>query len=191
MRFLVIAAIIVSITSVVLAQEEGSSGAYGYTTVNYDQSSNTITAYSETDLDTYYGGYYRPELNLAVSDNSGFIENSIEQGTTCTTETDGSSYKNATCKLSGKANDTYTGVGSHDVTIIEYSVYIPPHGTPVYTYDDVCDFSYLGSLDPDEPFGDNYVGDFVYVTQKTNYLHLGLTYDSASTGPPPVRRREG
>jgi hypothetical protein len=167
----------------------GGDGVTGFTTIDYDPDSNTVTAYSETDLDYNSLPYYHPNITLSVHDQNGTYNYTWD----CTYSGDNETYAGESCDWSGSPDYTNTATGRHSATlivIVNHRVcYNPPCGSPPPTeYLDEADFGYYSGLDLDNPFGDTYMDNFALVDTTAEDETLGETYDTATVGPLRIHR---
>jgi hypothetical protein len=163
----------------VFAQEEGSGGIYGYTSIDYDQDSNTITAYSETDIDVDLLPYYLASVTAYVEDDQGnspwLISNDWEG--------DDASYSE-TLQYSANGGQTYTAYGQHSAVMAQSQCqdewcdtvqYWDPYNFLIFEYEDISDWGGLGFFGPGPDDS----------TDSPN-ANLGTTYDSATLFVPPL-----
>ena len=121
------------------SQETSSGGIYGYTSIDYDQVSNTITAYSETDVDPDLLPYYEATIGLYVLDNQGNYQwpfaNQYNGDAAAYSETE---------QYYANSGQTYTAYGIHSATVVQYT-YDYYYNT--YYYWDPFDFMSFASED--------------------------------------------
>jgi hypothetical protein len=163
-----------SSTNYALAQEFinlDSTGVYGYTSIDYNPSTNVVTAYSETDD---YGGalyYYAVTVNLC-SGQTGAAPQCIQHVAVNSSV----SFVNATLTYQGAAGNTYTATGQHGGTVTLKTgpaSYNDPYGEnrwASFNIDDPWQF----------PFSTFSQGD----TISDPTIDLGDTYDVAITTIP-------
>lgn len=165
----------------------GGDGMTSFTTADYDPASNTVTAYSETDLDYNSLPYYYPGVSLSVVDQNG----SYNYTWNCTYSGDGETYQGESCDWTGSSGYTYTATGRHWAELIvkvqSTPCYDPPCGAPPPTeYLDEADFEYYSGLGLDDPYGDVYMDNYAPVDSTSETETVGETYDSATVGPLPT-----
>src|SRR5437588_687805 len=90
------------------AAQEFGSGVSGYTSIDYDDSTNTVMAYSETDVDYDMGGDYQAYVGLTVTNDSGLI---VASGSARDYDEVGSVA--IELDFAGELDTTYTAVGRH------------------------------------------------------------------------------
>ncbi len=90
--------------------------------IDYDEATNTVTAYSETDVDYELSGYYQTYVQLIVSKSTGGVAAS---GSAQDNSVFG--YAEVILSFAGEANTTYTATGWHNtfVTLYDYYNYYP------------------------------------------------------------------
>ena len=102
---------------VAVAQEGNGTGFYGYSSIDYDPTSNTVTVYSETDLDPDLETYYYPLLSVIFTDNTG-----AEYGGTGDYGGDYVTYVNYLAAISAVAGRTYNISARHTAGMRIYNV---------------------------------------------------------------------
>jgi hypothetical protein len=188
MRFhcLIFVALMALLPSGLIAQEEdptAAGGGYGYTVVNYDPSSNTVTIYAETDDDDE--SYYSPAVDTAVFNNEGYLFTSGDSSSPCpggTQASDGADgdVASVTCTINNpNQNDVYTANSVHSLVayVSDYD-----EGEQDNDYYDIDGYDSFASLDMSAPFGDYYDPPYLLQHPKTQRIPLGKTTDSDSTG---------
>ena len=105
------------------------ASVYGYTFIDYDEETNTVMAYSETDIDYSLVGNYRPYVALTVTNGSGGL---VASGSAY----DFYDYDYAVVELdfAGTPDTSYTAVGSHR-TRLELWDYYETYPYQTYYYD--------------------------------------------------------
>jgi hypothetical protein len=93
-----------------LAQEARAQAMTGYTSIDYYEDTNTVDAYSETDLDSDLVDDYSAKVSLTVVDQSSNI---IANGSMVDTSYQGNAY--VELLFSGTPDSTYTATGAHKV----------------------------------------------------------------------------
>jgi hypothetical protein len=87
--------------------DDGDPGVYGYITIDYDPSTNVVTAYSETDV---YGEalyFYQAEVQLS---SNGFTQFEVAP-------VPSDSSVSATFTYQGAAGNTYQAFGTHSIEL--------------------------------------------------------------------------
>lgn len=97
------------------SSESYSEGIYGYTSLDYDSDSNTMTAYSETDIDSDLLPYYGPRINVNVTDDQNNNYNS-----SCNYDGPWTDYADVTCQFTPGSGTQYTISASHWVGLNYY-----------------------------------------------------------------------
>src|SRR6185503_4419150 len=154
----------------------------GFTDLSYDDLTNTVIAYSETDTDYDVGGDYTAYVNLVVRDDN---LNVVASGTRMDGE--GFGYASVTLQFPGSPDTTYTGTGTHKVYAFfyyedwNYDYY--PYRRVLYYYDNWY-FGFFGGLGIDYPWYYYFPSPgYGFRTRPTSQIFLGTTrsFDSAST----------
>lgn len=159
--------------------EEESDSIYGFTSIDYDSSSNQITAYSETDADNPLDIYYWAELTLDVKDQHGNVLATAYGSSDY-------SYSDATITLAANPSTTYTATGSHWVELSE--TFTCPGCSPNgYEYYDPFEMGYYSDYYAVWPN----IADWMAQTQTPQQnglgyqeLILGATNDTAQVTTP-------
>jgi hypothetical protein len=81
---------------------------YGYTFIDYDEETNTVMAYSETELDYSLVGEYQAYVALTVTKSSGGVAASGS-----TYDTHGNGLAVIEREFAGEPDTTYTAIGNH------------------------------------------------------------------------------
>lgn len=147
----------------------------GYTSIDYDESTNTVIAYSETDMDYSLVGEYRAYVNLTVTRSSG---GTAAYGSA--NDTHGNGFASLFLEFAGVADTTYTAVGRHRV-YLELWDYYPTFPYEQFFYDNWY-FSNFEGQTINEPLSYDFIspGNF-YFRRRNEIVPLGSTYDSVST----------
>lgn len=159
-----------------------AQSATGFTDLSYDDLTNTVIAYSETDTDYDIGGDYTAYVNLVVRNDSG---NVVASGTRMDSESFG--YASVTLQFSGSPDTTYTGTGTHRLHAFFYyedwDFESYPYRRVIYYYDNWY-FGFFSGIGIDYPwyYYFNSPG-YGFCTRPTAPIFLGTTrsFDSAST----------
>lgn len=151
----------------VAAQEfdqEGQTGVYGYTSVYFDPSTNTVSAYSETDLYGYAVYEYSP---FVVLQSNGLTANgSSPEGPSAS----------ASLSYPASPGTTYFAYGTHGAEAIQRA----PSGEGWQDYYGLYEWLNLGIESPWEYAFPAFEGD---ISPMPN-LQVGTTYDSAAVSTP-------
>ena len=154
----------------------------GFTDLSYDDLTNTVIAYSETDTDYDVGGDYTAYVNLVVRDDN---LNVVASGTRMDGE--GLGYASVTLQFAGSPDTTYIGTGTHRVNAFfyyedwNYDYY--PYRRVLYYYDNWY-FGFFGGLGIDYPWYYYFPSPgYGFRTRPSSLIFLGTTrsFDSAST----------
>lgn len=164
--------------------ESYSDGIHGYTSVDYDSDSNTITVYSETDLDTDLLPYYGPRLNVNVTDDQNNNYNS-----SCSYDGPWTDYEDMTCQFNPGSGSQYTASASH-WAMLNYYYSNGCGGEPGCgnQWIDYGNFQYLSDTGQVAWYGQDWFAPGPESTNNTDYspdLILGGTTDSASLSTKP------
>jgi len=173
-----IAFLCLSITSI--AAQDYGAGVSSYTSIDYDEETNTVTAYSETELDYSMVGSYQAYVGLTVTKSSGGIAAS---GSMRDYRTSG--FASIELNFAGESGVTYTAVGSHR-TYLDLWDYSATYPYDPFYFDD-WNFSNFESLGINEPWHYLFLRPAQsFFRRRNDIISLGTTYDSASitvTGP--------
>lgn len=159
--------------------QDESDSIYGFTSIDYDSSSNQVTAYSETDADNPLDIYYWAELTLVVQDQNGNVLATAYGSSDY-------SYSDATITLAANPSTTYTATGSHWVELSELFTCpgCSPNGYEYYDPFEMSSYTDYYQVWPD-------IADWMAQTQTpqqngTQYqeLILGATNDTAHVTTP-------
>src|SRR5215813_727854 len=159
-----------------------AQSATGFTDVTYDDFTNTVTAYSETDADYDIWGDYQAYVRLVVTDDSGYIVASGSQ-----LDDFGYGYASVTLQFAGSPDTTYTGTGTHKLYAYFYDEYWDYDYYPYRYYINYYDYWYFGFF---EAYGIDYPWYYRFLSPSygfrsrlTRPISLGAThsYDSATT----------
>ena len=159
-----------------------AQSATGFTDLTYDDFTNTVTAYSETDADYDIWGDYQAYVRLVVTDDSGSIVTSGSQ-----LDDFGYGYACVTLQFAGSPDTTYTGTGTHKLYAYLYDDYWDYDYYPYRYYINYYDYWYFGFF---EGYGIDYPWYYRFASpsygfrsRRTRPISLGAThsYDSATT----------
>ncbi len=172
---LIISVVLLCLMTITAAAQGSGVGANGYTSIEYDEATNTVTAYSETDVDYELSGYYQTSVQLIVSKSTGGVAAS---GSAQDNSVFG--YAEVVLSFAGEVNTTYTATGWHNtfVTLYDYYNYYPYQEF----YHDEYYLSYFQGQGIYEPWFHFFESPgYQQVEIQTNFVKLGKTYDSVST----------
>lgn len=159
-----------------------AQSATGFTDLSYDDFTNTVIAYSETDTDYDIGGDYTAYVSLVVRDDNANI---VASGNRMDSE--GFGYASVTLQFPGSPDTTYTGTGTHRLYAFfyyedwNYDYY--PYRRVFYYYDNWY-FGFFGGLGIDYPWYYYFSSPgYAFRSRPTRPIFLGTThsFDSAST----------
>jgi len=159
-----------------------AQSATGFTDLSYDDFTNTVTAYSETDADYDIWGDYQAYVRLVVTNDSGSIIASGSQ-----LDDFGYGYASVTLQFAGSPDTTYTGTGTHKLYAYLYDDYWDYDYYPYRYYINYYDYWYFGFF---EGYGIDYPWyyrfsspSYGFRSRRTRPISLGAThsYDSATT----------
>ena len=102
--------IVITFLCLLTATAAAQATVSGYTSIDYDESTNTIIAYSETDMDYSLVGEYRAYVTMTVRKDSGII---VAYGSA--NDNRGNGFASILLEFAGEPNTTYTAVGRHRV----------------------------------------------------------------------------
>jgi hypothetical protein len=162
------------------AQDTTSPRIDSFTTIDYDDATDIVTAYSETDL-TDYDLYcdYEAYVSLGVTDDSGIT---VAYGSDRDYD-DVFGFASVTLQFQGNPETTYTARGIHKAYAVLYDDYWDYDYYPyrhIYDYYDSYYFSYFGGFGIYEPWWYSfYSPGYRYFTNRNRAMNLGTTYDSA------------
>jgi|GEM_PF-2322661 len=154
------------------AQAQTSSG---YTTIDYDEDTGIVDAYSETDEDYEVMGAYGAWVALNVMDQNSSVlgyETDSDDGTV--------GLASVEIQFTGNADYTYTAHGLHKALAeqwdYDYSYW--PHVTTVWY--DYANFSHFANEGIQVPVFYAFQGPGPEATRGSQPIILGTTYDEAS-----------
>jgi hypothetical protein len=169
------------------AAAQDTGGEFGsYTFIDYDEDTNIVRAYSQTDSDYNLMGDYEARVSLTVTNDYGVI---VASGSGYD---DGYGYATVELSFAGEPDRTYTAVGTHRAFAYlwdydyDYDYYY--RYRPVYYYYDNWYFTGFEGGGIYQPwYYSFYRPSYSYFRRRTQNINLGKTYDSASTIPVPNR----
>ncbi|HEX8070939.1 MAG TPA: hypothetical protein VF546_13370 [Pyrinomonadaceae bacterium] len=174
LRFVFALALLGLLTTAAAAQEY-RSGVSGYTSIDYDEFTNTVMAYSETDVDYYVAGDYQAYVSLTVTKDSSTV---VASGSARDYYGDG--YVAIEFDFAGEGGSTYTATGRHRAyaQLWDYDDYYYPYR---YFYYDNWYFSYFEGYGVYNPWYYWFASPgYRYFTRRSPSILLGSTYDSDS-----------
>jgi hypothetical protein len=162
-----------------------AQSATGFTDLSYDDLTNTVIAYSETDIDYDIAGDYTAYVNLIVRDDD---LNFVASGTH--TDNEGLGYASVTLQFFGSPDTTYTGTGSHKLNAFFYYDYWDYDYYPyrhIYDYYDNWYFGYFSGIGIDYPWYYYFSSPgYAIRTRPTRLISLGTTHSFDSASVPGV-----
>ncbi len=162
-----------------MAQSEGSggwgTGITGYTSIDYDSATSTLTAYSETDLDLDAQFDYLAYVYLTLTDGSGNV-----LGYTSARDDSSRGWVGVLIQAPADPATQYTAKGIHKAYALlydydyDYSFY--PYRQYTYYYDTLFFGTYEGQ-NILTPYYYSFLGPGPVRTRRSRYVSLGTTYD--------------
>lgn len=162
--------------------ETMAQGISGYTSIDYDEASNVVTAYSETFIDLDLLGHYDAYVSLSVNDQNGTNMASGYQ------RTYGASYAFVTRSFTASPDSTYYAGGYHKayLNLYDYDDFYP---NETFYFDSWWLGFFEGQM-ISEPWYHFFMSPgYQEVYRRNRTVSLGSTYDYASltvAGPRPV-----
>jgi hypothetical protein len=154
----------------------------GFTDLSYDDLTNAVIAYSETDTDYDVGGDYTAYVNLVVRDDN---LNIVASGTHLDGE--GFGYASVTLQFFGSPDTTYIATGTHRLNAFFYYDYWDyddyPYRRVTYYYDNWY-FGYFSGMGIEYPWYYYFSSPgYAFRTRTSRLIFLGTThsFDSATT----------
>jgi hypothetical protein len=174
---LLIAGIFVWLFTISTAAQDSGGGFGSYTWIDYDEDTNIVTAYSQTDSDYNLMGDYEARVSLTVTNDYGVI---VASGYGYD---NGNGYASVKLSFAGEAGRTYTAVGTHRAFAYlwdyDYDYYY--RYRPVYYYYDNWYFTGFEGGSIYQPwYYSFYRPSYNYFRRRTQNIYLGRTYDSVS-----------
>lgn len=166
-----------------LSQQVQAQNAYTYTSVSYDENSDTVTAYSSTEPSYSTTYYYSSRVSLTVTDSDG---NWVGFDSNFST----SNTARASVIKPGTGADRYDAIGTHEL-LVNYSGYYytyyygynPPNyccSSPGSYYRDYFNFGYFTNQNIDVPGYFDFFGPGPDTPTNNQNKRLGITRGSAS-----------
>ena len=95
----------------------------GYSSLDWDSVSSTLTGYSETDLDADASAYYSAYVRASLQDQNGnFIASGAQE------DNEGSGEISINLSAPGNLNSTYTLTGFHEGLVARRSEFVSMEG---------------------------------------------------------------
>jgi hypothetical protein len=166
------------------AQETFDPGVDGYTSIDYDDASGLVMAYSETDITDYdmYGDY-EAYVSLTVTNDSGSII-----GSSSYRDYNDFGFASVEIDFYGDLATTYTARGFHKLYAMLYDDYWDYDYYPyrhIYDYWDTWYFGYFEGTGVYQPWYYWFFRPYYSpITRRNRYVNLGSTYDSAQVSTP-------
>src|SRR6266496_948295 len=163
-----------------LAVETKAQAVTGYTEIDYYADTDTLDAYSETDLDDYLVGDYDAYVSLTVRDQNGSILSAASAR-----DNIGNGYISIESLVYGTTpNTTYTATGFHKA-IADLWDYQPYYPYQIFYYDNY-NFTYFQNQGIYAPWYYYFLSPgFQQIQRNTAPISLGSTYDSDFVSTPP------
>jgi hypothetical protein len=182
--------LLVVVCCFLFAPDTRAQGVYGYTSMDYDDASGVVTAYSETDVDYDMWGDYDAYVSLTVSTDSGAI---VTSGSA--RDMYGEGFSSLTLQFNGSAETTYIAKGLHKA-YVNYYDYDYEDFYPYRRFIYYWDSWYFGFFEGQGVYQPWYYYFFSPgygpVTRRSRFVPLGTTTDYAVLtvrAPHPVNFR--
>lgn len=162
-----------------ITASSAAQGIGSLTTIEYDEATNTVTAYSQTVLDYDLVGEYKAQVHLTVRNSAGVI---VAYDSWLSPVTGFASIR---LSFAGEPGTTYTAVGDHGTHLNQwdYAQAFPHH----IEYFDNWYFSSFSSEGIYQPTGYYFQSPGYYqFRQVSEIVHLGSSFASVSTPEPRV-----
>jgi hypothetical protein len=172
-------AVVAFVCCLLLTVETKAQGVSGYTSIDYNPDTNTVDAYSETDLDIDLTCDYDAKVSMGVYDQNWHLVNHIYTAQDDT----GFGVIAVEEQFSATADFTYTAIGSHTAVADLSDQYdFSPYQT--FWYDDYY-LSYFVSQGIDSPWYYYFLSPGLQETELDHpNIDVGSTYDSDSVTTP-------
>jgi hypothetical protein len=161
-----------------LAVKTKGQSVTGYTEIDYYADSDTLDAYSETDLDDYLVGDYDAWITLTIRDQNGSVLSS-----SAARDNYGNGYISIETIVYGTVpGSTYTATAFHKAVadLWDYNSYYPYR---IFYYD-IYNFTYFEGQGISAPWYYHFLGPGPEVHRNTSPISVGSTYDSDSVSTP-------
>lgn len=153
----------------------------GYTDIEYDNTTSTITAYSETSVDYELGPYYEGYVELKIYKDGVLIASQSDYD-------GGSGFSSLTLQFTATPGSTYLAKGYHNIEsyLYDYDDYYP---FQVFYYDNWW-FGRFESQNISQPWYYTFLDNgFQQLTRRAKSIRIGGTYSSAVASVPAVSIR--
>src|SRR5262245_3882264 len=159
----------------ILSSKTAAQGVSGYTAIEYDDATNTIFAYSETDLDLDLTCDYHAKVSLAVYDQNWHIINQVYEAE----DTTRFGFVSVSESFTASAGMTYTAIGSHSA-YADYSNMYDFYPYAIYYYDNL-NLTFFQSQSIYQPWYYYFFNQPIQPLEVNNpVIDLGSTYDTDS-----------
>ncbi|HKS27351.1 MAG TPA: hypothetical protein VJS44_06000 [Pyrinomonadaceae bacterium] len=153
----------------------------GYTSIDYDDSSGIVTAYSETSVDYDVMWDYNAYVALSVTDTYGSL---VVSGSA--TDFNDVGFISITLQFYGQSEATYTAKGTHRARAVYFytdyieEYYYPYRYRPIYYYFDYWYFGFYEGYGIYEPWYYYFLSPgYREMTRPLRLINLGTTTDYA------------
>ena len=147
----------------------------GYTTIDYDEETNTVIAYSETSPEDYeLMNVYQAQVTLTVTNEFGVV---VASGTG---EDNGYGIASVELTFAAEAGRTYTATGVHKALASLYS-YDNEYPYRMFYWDNWFYTNYESQSIYNPWYYGFYRPNYEYFQRRNRTISLGRTYDSVST----------
>ncbi len=177
-RYSLLPALLVLLCALTLSQEARAQGVSGYTSIDYYADSNTIDAYSETDLDYDMMYDYQAYVLLRVTDDYGYLYASLSAR-----DYYDDGFVAVETLFSASPDTNYTARGTHKAyaNYYDYDDFYPYR---IYYWDSWY-FGYYEGYSIYYPWYYYFLSPGYYgYTRRSRYISVGTTYDSDSVSTP-------
>lgn len=150
----------------------------GFTSIDFDYSSNTIIGYCETDIDYELQGEYEARVDCSITNNSTGSEIVALWGD------DAGGYNGFTSVLlevPGTPGTEYTATGGNYAVAI-----LIAQEDPYYLYWDTDNFEWFAFQGVYQPMWYSFYGPGPELTRRQPAMSLGATVESATLSTPPA-----
>lgn len=169
-----------------LSLETKAQDVDGYTSIDYDEYSNTIDAYSETSLDYDVACDYEAYVLLRVYDNNSTLITSLSAR-----DFSEIGFVSVETQFSADYDKTYTAQGTHKAYALLYDYYYDYDYYPYRSYIYYYDVWYFGFYEPYYIYNPWYYyfanNGFRNEMRRNRWITLGTTHDSASVSTPSAK----
>lgn len=163
------------------AVETRAQGITGYTQIDYYADTDTLDAYSETDLDWDLVGNYGANVSLAViDDNTG----SVISSTSARDWNDNGFISVESLTYGPDPATTYTALGTHRAYAEFWDDYSYEWPYTIWYYDNYYFTSFEGEGISEPLWYEFFSPGWQYFKRRSQAVRLGSTYDSDSASTP-------